>query len=207
MKQAVPPNVQKVAEMVLAGVKRLQSAKSSKNRKGEIMRKVLLYSLAITVWGAILAIGWAEETKAVKPAETAKVETKTMIANAALRAEIHRTIADLIEAQAAEKPDVAKVEALTKKIQDLRGKLFAAVAQPQGACPCCQTCCLGTGCGFACCGVGRGCGMGRGPGMGWGGGRGFGPGAGRGLGAGPAAVDADHDGVCDRYEARQRIHH
>ncbi|HID78221.1 MAG TPA: hypothetical protein EYP56_19785 [Planctomycetaceae bacterium] len=49
---------------------------------------------------------------------------------AMLRAEIHRTMAALIEAQAAEEPDEAKVKALTEKLQSMREKLRTTIASP-----------------------------------------------------------------------------
>ena len=158
----------------------------------------------------------AEDKKAGKSPDNEKVETK-----ADLRAEIHGTMAALIEAQSAEEPDQAKIDRLTKKLQQLRGKLQAPAAtgnQPAGwACPW-----GGPGRGFgrgaAWGGPGqgqgavRGTGFGPGAGCGWsfgpgGGGRGFGPGTGIGRApGGPAFVDQDNDGLCDYYEVRHGMH-
>jgi hypothetical protein len=105
---------------------------------------------------------------------------------AKLRAEMHRTMADLIEAQSAEKPDQAKVQALTEKVAKLRGEIVPPAngqARAWGG--------PGRGpCGAWAGGPGYGRGMG-----GWGGGRGMGWGGGWGF------VDANQNGICDRFEA------
>jgi hypothetical protein len=189
------------------------------------MRHVLTLVTMTTVWCSLVSLGLAEDKKASKSPDDKKVETKAdSSANADLRAEIHRTMAALIEAQSAEEPDQAKIDQLTKKLQQLRGKLqsqapAAAGNQPAGwACPW-----GGPGRGFGRGaawggpgqgqGVGRGTGFGPGAGRGWGGGpgggagRGFGPGAGMGRApGGPAFVDKDKDGICDNYEVRHGMH-
>lgn len=158
----------------------------------------------------LAAVTFVALSCAIAAAQEASPSAKTRSAEkddpAALRAEIHRTIAALIEARADEKPDPASIKELTEKIQSLRTR-----ARQQGA--------LGAmGPGWA--GRGRGgAGMGMGPGPGWGGGRGpcagwgpgaaRGPGFGRGFGAGAGAgwgrafVDDDGNGICDNFERVQ----
>lgn len=107
-----------------------------------------------------------------------------------LRAEMHRTMAALIEAQAAEKPDPAKIKELTDRLQSLRGEIWG---RGPG----------GSGMGGPAAGGGRG----RGPGMGYG--RGYGPGRGYGYGRGAGGggwggrvlIDENNNGICDYYEA------
>jgi len=193
------------------------------------MRRVLTFVTMAAFWCSLVSLGLAEDKKASKSPDDKKVEIKAdTSANADVRAKIHRTMAALIEAQSAEEPDQATIDKLTKKLQQLRGKLqaqapAAAGNQPAGwACPW-----GGPGMGFGRGaawggpgqgqGVGRGAGfgpgagraLGAGPGMGRGpgGGRGFGPGGGLGLGAGGGAfVDKDNDGICDYYELRHGMH-
>jgi hypothetical protein len=147
-------------------------------------------------WCSLVSLGLAEDKKASKSPDNKKVETKAdTSANADLRANTHRTMAALIEAQSAEAPDQAKIDKLTKKLQQLRGKLqaqapAAAGNQPAGwACPW-----GGPGMGFGWGAARGGPGMGFGRGAAWGGpgqgqgagrGAGFGRDAGRGPGAGP----------------------
>jgi hypothetical protein len=173
------------------------------------MRHVLTIVTITVLCGGLASFGRAEEPKATK-APNNKVEARSKTTgNAELRAEIHRTLAALIEARSAEKPDQAKVDELTQKFRQLRGKLQAqnAAAVGNGA--------AGWGCPWGGPGYGRGAGWGGGGqgagfgprgGCGWGGagrGQGFGPGAGRGRAPGGAAfVDKDNDGVCDHYELR-----
>ena len=90
------------------------------------MRRVITILTMAAVWGGLSLFGMAADPNANKPPEAVKVETRTAASvNAGLRAEIHRTMAALIEAQAAEKPDPAQIEKLTQQLQDLRGKLQA----------------------------------------------------------------------------------
>jgi hypothetical protein len=161
------------------------------------------------LWCGLVSVGMAEDKKASKSPEGKKVETQASApAQADVRAEMHRTMAALIEAQAAEKPDPAKIDRLAKELQQMRATLRAQSAagagNPAGAwrCPWGGP---GMGCGR---GAGWG-GPGRGPGAGrgWGGGHGFGPGAGLGLAPGGAAfVDEDNDGICDQFELRHGMH-
>jgi hypothetical protein len=184
---------------------------AEKLRKGLNMRKLLMLTTVVALGFGLLSLGLAQEVKPTKSPDVKKVETKADIAAVAgLRAELHRTIADLIEARVAEKPDNAKIESLTKKVQTLREKLQsqspACCAQCRG-CPCAGEC---LGCGCCGCGMraargcwqgmggGPGCGMGRGNGCGMG--RGYGCGMGRGVG--PAFVDENNNGICDRAEAK-----
>jgi hypothetical protein len=207
-------------------VQTLQGAERSVKFEKELtMRHVLTLVTMAAVWCSLVSLGLAEDKKASKSPDNKTVETKAdSSANADLRAKIHRTMAALIEAQSAEEPDQAKIDKLTKKLQQLRGKLqaqapAAAGNQPAGwACPW-----GGPGRGFgrgaAWGGPGQGQGAGRGPGFGpgagrgWGGGPGggagwgFGPGAGMGRApGGPAFVDKDNDGTCDNYEVRHGMH-
>ncbi len=92
---------------------------------------------------------------------------------AKLRAEIHRTMATLAMAEAAENPDLAKIERLRAELAAKRAKLWGPQGRGfAGPCP------LG--------GPGLGPGQGVGPGYGRGQGQGFGrgPGYGRGMGYG-----------------------
>ncbi len=173
------------------------------------MRHVPTYLLAL-VFSAMASTGWAQaaaaETKQADAKPAAQTAAKTP---AQLRAEMHRTLAALFEAQAAEKVDPEKVKALTGQLQTIRGEMAAQFpTAPANA--------AGRGCPWGGPGYGRGPGWGgpgygRGAGGGYGWGRGYGrggwgggPGYGRGMGwgAGPAFVDADQDGVCDNFELR-----
>ena len=98
----------------------------------------------------------AEDPKATKSPDN-KVEGRADTSgNSELRAEIHRTLAALIEAQSAEKPDQAKVDELTKRLQQLRGKLRSQNATAVGDAPAAWGCPWG----------GPGPGYGRGGGLG-----------------------------------------
>jgi len=172
---------------------------------------VLLASTAI-VWG-LGATAWAAGAKATKsPGNKPNVEAKAEAATPAqLRAKMHRTLAELIEAQNATDKDAAKIEELTKEIADLRAQLqakrSAVPAGQQGVQPGwrCPWGGLGMGPGRGQ-GMGPGPGMGRGfgpgPGAGAGPGGGRGPGAGRGAGWGPGFIDVNQNGVCDYFESR-----
>ena len=184
------------------------------------MRHLLTIVTMAALYGGLVPLGMAEDPKSVASTNSNQEGRSQTPANADLRVEIHRTLAALIEARSAEKPDQAKVDQLTQKLQQLRGKLRAQNPAAAGGtaggwgCPW-----GGPGMGF---GYGRGCGWGgggRGPGggmgfgacRGWGGGagagRGLGPGAGQGLApGGPAFVDQDNDGLCDYYELRNGMH-
>ncbi len=184
------------------------------------MRHVLTVVMMAVLSCGLVSLGMAEDKKANKSPEDKKVDTHASApAQADLRAEIHRTMADLIEAQAAEKPDRAKTDRLAKELQQLRAKLWAQSAAGAGN-PASSGRCpwggpgMGWGRGAGWGGPGRGPGASRGPGFGlgggaeWGGGgRGFGPGAGLGLAPGGAAfVDEDKDGICDHFELRHGMH-
>jgi hypothetical protein len=171
------------------------------------MRNASTYWLTL-VFSAIASTGWAQTAPAAakhpsaKPAAQAAAKPLPQV-----RAEMHRTIADLLEAQAAEKPDPARIKALTEQLQKLRGEWNAqGPAAPARAA---GWGCLwgGPGYGWGGPGYGRGQGYGRGPGYGWGGwGGGQGYGRGMGLGAGRAFVDSDSDGICDNFEIRTGRH-
>lgn len=198
------------------------------------MRRVLMFVTMMACWGSLVSLNLAAEKKASPPADKKKVEAKvdkrkveskaggTAVGD--VRAEMHRTMAELIEAQSAEKPDQAKIDRLTKKLQELRGQFrapSASAAAPQSAGWVCPRggpgMGFGRGAGWGGAGQGRGAGWGagfgpgaargpgggRGMGRGPGGGHGFGPGAGMGRGVGPAFVDKDQDGICDNYELRR----
>ena len=94
---------------------------------------------------------------------------------AALRANIHRTIAALATAEAAEKPDEAKIRQLRQQLQTMQTKLQC----PQGADFAGQCPMGGRGRG-----QGQGYGRGRGMGMGMGQGQCYGQGQGQGRGMG-----------------------
>lgn len=160
------------------------------------MRHVLTIVTMTVLCGGLVSFGMAEDPKATKSPDNKLEARAATTGNAALRAEIHRTLAALIEARSAEKPDQAKIDELTQKLQQLRGKLRAqnAVAAGNAA--------AGWGCPWGGPGYGRGAGWGGG-----GKGAGFGPGAGQGLAPGGAAfVDEDNDGICDYYELRHGMH-
>jgi hypothetical protein len=182
-----------------------------KVRKEFTMRHVPTLVTMAAFWCSLVSLGLAEDTKATQSPDDKKVEAKAnTTANAELRATIHRTMADLIEAQSTEKPDQAKIDSLSKKLQQLREKLQAQAPAVVGNVPAGWVCPqggpgMGFGRGAAWGGPGRGPGGGRG--YGGGAGHGFGPGAGLGLGAGgPAFVDNDNDGICDYYELRHGMH-
>jgi hypothetical protein len=172
---------------------------------------------AAVLWSGLASLGAADDQKAAKSPDNDKAKA-TASAIADLRVEIHRTLAALNDARLAEEPDQARLDELTQKLQQLRGKLRAENVAAAGnrangwACPW-----GGPGWGFGRQagwggpgfgpGMGRGAGFGPGMGRGPGFGRGFGPGAGQGLApGGPAYVDEDHDGVCDNFERRHTAH-
>ncbi len=129
---------------------------------------------------------------------------------AVLRVEWHRTMAALVEAQSAKKPDPARIAQLSAKLQELRAQAVQSGVVPMGLGPR-----GGMGWGAGRCwshggGWGMGYGrMGAGPGPCGGRGAAWGPGFGRGAGWGAAAgwgrafVDANQNGICDNYE---RLH-
>jgi hypothetical protein len=179
------------------------------------MKRLIPVTTLAVVCG-VTALGLAWQAKAAEPpsetqaaATDAKADTDGP-ALAHLRATIHRTMADLIEARAAEKPDQERIQQLTERLQQLRRELRAERAAADGG-PAMgfgpgpgRGASMGPGRGLAM-GPGRGPGLGpdlgpgmgpgRGPGMARGRGRGQGPragwrrggGPGRGFGPGPAA--------------------
>jgi hypothetical protein len=181
------------------------------------MRYVLTIVTMAALCGGLVSRGVAED-KATKSPDNKVTDGAKTTGDIKLRAEIHRTLAALIEARSAEKPDQGKVGELTQMLQQLRGKLRAQNVAAGGSAATAWGCPWGgpgPGYGRSACwgGGGRGArgGFGPGGGHGWGGGvgrgRGFGPGAGQGLAPGGAAfVDKDNDGVCDQYELRQGMH-
>lgn len=188
------------------------------------MKRAMTIVTVAAVWGGLVSFGVAEDQGAGKSPDPSKVEVRTTTASiAGLRAEIHRTLAALIEARAVDDPDEAKVAELTERLQQLRGRLRAQTASATRSVASGSAGAMGGGMGYGRGGAwgrpgwgrgfGPGAGRGFGPaaGRGWGGGagggRGLGPGAGQGLAPGGAAfVDRDNDGVCDNYELRQGMH-
>lgn len=151
------------------------------------MATMRISSIALAACVASSALAWAQQPPADRPAQAQPAVKSEVQSQAPVQAELHRAMADLIEARSGSPADPAKIQALTEKVQRLRGQL--APAQP------------GLGCAWG--GPGRGFGPGYGRGPGWGGrgagwGGGYGWGGGRGYGWG--FVDADHNGVCDRFE-------
>jgi hypothetical protein len=127
----------------------------------------------------------AEDTAATTPSDAKKVEAKADAPTPAqLRAQMHRTLADLIEARNAEKPDPARIDKLSKELEQLRAQIVAQRAAGRVD-------------------VGYGRGYGRGFGCGYG--RGFGRGPGWGVnvtvGRGLGVIDQNHNGICDNLEA------
>jgi hypothetical protein len=168
--------------------------------------------ITMMVWVLLagwVSTGWAQAPSAEKATDKAAATKVDTAPAAQTRAELHRTMAELIEAQAAAQPDQAKIKALTDKLQELRGKIGGPAANvPRGPMAGGRGPWGGPGMGA---GMGRGPGRGMGPGYGrgpgWGRGPGggagrggWGPGPGFGAGRGPGFVDADRDGVCDNFE-------
>lgn len=176
--------------------------------------------------GVLVVAGWVAAAPAPAQQSDAKAATPTPAQTAVqLRARMHKAIAELLEARAADKPDPQKIQALTEQVQKLRAELAGLAPETTWA--------PGWRCPWG--GPGRGAGFGpggawgpRGPGFGPGAGRGgFGPGPGRGYGVGPGRgaavgpgygrgaglgagagwgpqfIDANRDGVCDRYQLRR----
>jgi hypothetical protein len=195
------------------------------NERGKIMRCLFSLTMVMCLVLGMASVCLAEDAKTATTSDAAKVDAKVDVktdasagaaanttaatavnANAGiveLRAAIHRTCANLIEAQGAKDPDQTKIAELTQNLQQLRAKLYAQL-QTSGA---------GQGYGRRG-GWGRGFGSGRGMGYGLGVGQGTGAGQGTGMGQGAGAgqgvgrpfVDNDHDGVCDFYELRYGLH-
>jgi len=190
-------------------------ARASRNEEKELtMRHLLTIVTAVALCGGLASFGTAEDQKTGVSAKPNQAGRGQASANADLRAEIHRTLAALVEARSQETPDQAKIDQLTQKLQQLRATLRSQNAAGAGGgwgCPWGGPGMgfgYGRGCGGGGCGRGPGGGMGAGYGRGWGGGagagRGFGPGGGQGLAPGGAAfVDQDNDGVCDHYQQRK----
>ncbi len=178
------------------------------------MRYGLRCVVAVAVLWGVTAIGVAAEP-APKKADSKPAASKSEAPTPAqLRVRMHRTLAALIEAQSADKPDQAKIDKLTKQLGNLRGKIWAG-RPGAGQCPWGGPR-MGQGRGGPGKGYGRGPG---GPGKGYGrGGRGYGPGPGYGRGAGYGGpgngygrgmgrqwgfVDKDQDGTCDNLPKPQ----
>jgi hypothetical protein len=169
------------------------------------MKTITTLLTAALILGAS-ALMAQDATQASQPAAKEADQTPAA-APLAVRAEMHRAMAALLEARAADKPDPAEIARLSKQVQTLREQIAAQSPGPrmgyaQG----------GPGRGYGR-GAGYGPGRGRGYGPGWGGrgygrgygggyGGGFGPGMGQGLGAGvsPWFIDENGDGICDRYQ-------
>jgi len=145
----------------------------------------LMTALALLI--AVASAGLAQSADpAAKPAANPAATKVDPSAALLLRARMHRTMADLMEAQA---------------------QAPAAPVAPGWRCPW-GTPAVGPGTAWGGsgrgAGGGRGAGWGRGRGPGWGGGPGYGHGAGWGAGAGwgPGFVDRDGDGICDNLQQR-----
>jgi hypothetical protein len=197
-------------------VQNLQGANRARNvEENSIMKRVLTFVAMAAFWCSFVSLGLAGDEKGAKSPDNKPLQAKSEVSAAAqVRAAIHRTMAELIEAQGADAPDQAKIDGLTKRVQELRGKLQGMMPAAAGAgggwgCPWGGPG-MGYGRGWGG-GQGRGPGAGRGagfgPGAGRGPGRGFGPGAGMGFGPGGGLfVDEDKDGICDYYELRHGMH-
>jgi hypothetical protein len=188
------------------------------------MRRVVTIVTIVALTCGVATLSPAKDKKAGKSTGSAAAAPKETKASSVLRTEIHRTLVALNEARSADTPDEAKVEKLTKKLQQLLAKLRAEGGTgggnmgAGGNCPfggpgmgCGGGRCAGKGNGGGWGGPGKGAGFGPGGGHGWGGGvgggRGFGPGAGQGRGQGGAAfVDKDNDGKCDNFEDQHGLH-
>ncbi len=174
----------------------------------------LAMSLALLFGVASAVSAQQQEVKSAEAGATAEADAPTA---AQLRAGLHRTMAALIEAQAAEDPNPEKIKQLSDELQAVRAKLQSQrPAAPSGAGVCPWG---GPGLGFGpawggrgrgrprgVSGYGYGWGAGQGRRTAWGGGRGYGRGAGwgggpgRGFGPGWGYVDQDRDGVCDNIQ-------
>lgn len=154
-------------------------------------------------WVLALLVGASSVLAGEPPKPAAKPDP------AALRVEWHRTMAALLEARWAEKPDPARIRELRAKLDQLRLQAAPSAGVPVGLGPR-----AGLGWGAGMCwgaGPGRGMGWGRAAGPGaycglgaaWGPGFGRGAGWGAGAGWGRAFVDENQNGICDNYE---RLH-
>ncbi len=155
------------------------------------MKVALTLATTLALFYSAAAVALAEDAKASKsPGELqadAKIETPTP---AQLRVQMHRTMAELIEARSAKTPNEAEIAKLAGELRTLRQKIWAqGPAQPVGPPAFGQRPMGGPGRGFA-----------RGRGYGRGGGYGRGRGYGRGYGRQWSFVDQDRDGVCDNYQ-------
>ena len=141
------------------------------------MRRKPTLIIALTLVWAVAASGLAQDTT-TPPADKPAAEAADTLGPAQLRAEMHRTMAALLEARAAPEPDQEKIEELGRQLVALRAKIRAhgPGAFGMGQCPW-----GGPMLGY---GQGRG-GMGNRYGRG-GPGYGRGPAAGRGPALGPA---------------------
>jgi hypothetical protein len=177
------------------------------------MKLVATFTTMAALMYGFASISFAEDAKTNTATDAKKVEAKESVPTAAaLRIAMHRTMADLIEAKTAEQPDQAKIDELTKKLQQLRGQIQAQTQAAVDAQSAGSVCPFGgpgrgygRGAGWG--GYGRGPGAGRGAGFGPGAGLGVGNGAGNGTGVGNGVfVDQDKDGICDYYELRHGLH-
>ena len=174
-----------------------------------MFRSGLTLVVTLAMACALATTSMAQDAKAPKKPPKAKATAEAdASAPVALRAEMHRTMAALIEAQAADKPNQKKVDQLTARLQTLGQQLWGQGPVAPTARPAVGPYLWGgPRMGYGPCWGGRGRGAGRG-GPGWygGPGRGRGPGwgaggRGRGFGGGWGAfVDRDGNGVCDHYE-------
>lgn len=156
------------------------------------MRCTLSLLMAGVVLLAAASIGWAQDTSTDK-----KADVPTLVE---LRVQMHQTVAALIEARAAKKPDVAKIEKLADQVQAIRQQMWAqGTAQgwqpvgPRGS-RSVQQCPMGGP------RMGRGPGpanrQGQGYGQRYGQGRGYGQGQGYGQGRGQGGPGQCYGGRC-----------
>jgi len=87
------------------------------------MRSWMTLVLGLSIAGAGARAGFAQDAKATSKDPPAQAAQEKPADLAKLRAEMHRAMAALIEVQAAENPDAAKVKELTAKVQELRSKV------------------------------------------------------------------------------------
>ena len=93
--------------------------------RSKTMRNLTTFLLGLAIVVAGVSAGSAQDAKTPSKSPPAQAAPAKTAETAKLRAEVHRTVAALIEAQSAEKPDAAKVKELTAKVQELRSQILA----------------------------------------------------------------------------------
>ena len=109
-------------------------------------------TLVLVAVASMTSVTWAQTPPAEKSPPKPAASQADAATVAPLRAELHRTIADLIEARVASPSEPARVQELTTKAEELRAKLAATVPGTGARGP------MGAGRGWG--------GTGMGPGMG-----------------------------------------